>query len=570
LRAIKFAGRDRPTIEETLMQPRNLLLALAAGAMMVGFTLVPVQAQTPMALSGQVSSAADGPMEGVVVSAKREGSTATISVVSDSAGKFGFPASRLAPGRYSLAIRAVGYDLEGPKNADVAAAGTATADIKLRPTKNLAKQLTNAEWLASFPGTDTQKKALLNCISCHNLDRIVNSNHDAAEFVQVFDRMTGYYPGSTPQHPQRLLGEARRNLGQAAGVKAMAEYLASVNLSKDEVWDYPLKTLPRPTGRATRVVITEYDLPRKQIQPHDAIVDADGMVWFTHFGEQFLGKLDPKTGQVSEYPLPVIKPGYPIGTLDLETDKAGNLWIAMMYQGGVAKFDKATQKFQTWKVPDQWQTDATQQAFLSPTYSDVDGKVWVKNSDRAQILRLDPVTGQWENLGSFKDANNRTITSYGIPADHDNNLYLLDFSSSNIGKLDAKTGKLTVYRSPIPNSRPRRGRVDEQNRLWFAEYAGNAIGMFDPKTEKIQEWVLPTPWGQPYDVVTDKNGEAWTGSMLSDRVSRLDPKTGEFVEYLLPKTTNIRRVFVDNSTSPVSFWVGSNHGASIVKVEPLD
>jgi streptogramin lyase len=94
--------------------------------------------------------------------------------------------------------------------------------------------------------------------------------------------------------------------------------------------------------------------------------------------------------------------------------------------------------------------------------------------------------------------------------------------------------------------------------------------MFDPKTEKIQEWVLPTPWGQPYDVVTDKNGEAWTGSMLSDRVSRLDPKTGEFVEYLLPKTTNIRRVFVDNSTSPVSFWVGSNHGASIVKVEPLD
>ena len=110
----------------------------------------------------------------------------------------------------------------------------------------------------------------------------------------------------------------------------MAEYLASVNLSRDEVWDYLLKTLPRPQGRATRVVITEYDLPRKQIQPHDALVDSDGMVWFTHFGEQFLGKLDPKTGRVLEYPLPVIKPGYPIGTLDLETDKAGNLWIAMM------------------------------------------------------------------------------------------------------------------------------------------------------------------------------------------------------------------------------------------------
>jgi streptogramin lyase len=68
----------------------------------------------------------------------------------------------------------------------------------------------------------------------------------------------------------------------------------------------------------------------------------------------------------------------------------------------------------------------------------------------------------------------------------------------------------------------------------------------------------------------DKNGEAWSGSMSTDRVLRLDTKTGQFVEYLLPRETNIRRVFVDNRTSPVTFWVGSNHGASIVKVEPLD
>ena len=129
--------------------------------------------------------------------------------------------------------------------------------------------------------------------------------------MQVFDRMTGYYPGSTPQHPQRLIGDARRNLGQGAGVKAMAEYLASINLSKDESWNYPFKTLPRPTGRATRVVITEYDLPRKQIQPHDVVVDSDGIVWFSHFGEQFLGKMDPKTGKVWEYPIPVIKAGFP-------------------------------------------------------------------------------------------------------------------------------------------------------------------------------------------------------------------------------------------------------------------
>ena len=58
--------------------------------------------------------------------------------------------------------------------------------------------------------------------------------------------------------------------------------------------------------------------------------------------------------------------------------------------------------------------------------------------------------------------------------------------------------------------------------------------------------------------------------MITDHVTRLNTKTGQLIDYLLPRPTNIRRVFVDNSTTPVTFWVGSNHGASIIKLEPLD
>jgi len=112
--------------------------------------------------------------------------------------------------------------------------------------------------------------------------------------------------------------------------------------------------------------------------------------------------------------------------------------------------------------------------------------------------------------------------------------------------------------------------MDAQGRLWFGEYRGNRIGMFDTKTEQFKEWKLATPWSAPYDVVLDKNEEAWTGSMITDQVTRLDTRTGEMVDYLLPRSTNIRRVFVDNSTTPVTFWIGSNHGASIVRLEPLD
>ena len=40
-------------------------------------------------------------MEGVVVSAKKDGSTITISVVTDAQGRYAFPADRLEPGKYS-------------------------------------------------------------------------------------------------------------------------------------------------------------------------------------------------------------------------------------------------------------------------------------------------------------------------------------------------------------------------------------------------------------------------------------------------------------------------------------
>src|SRR6201996_1443057 len=169
-----------------------------------------VLAQNAAALSGEVSSAQEGSMEGVVVSARKDGSTITVSVVSDDKGHFSFPASRLDPGHYAIAIRATGYDLDGPKDATIAAGQEDKIDVTLKPARNLSAQLTNAEWLMSMPGTDDQKRLVLDCNSCHTLERIVRSTHDAEEFKQVFLRMAGYYPGSTPSKPQRLGRDAGR------------------------------------------------------------------------------------------------------------------------------------------------------------------------------------------------------------------------------------------------------------------------------------------------------------------------------------------------------------------------
>jgi virginiamycin B lyase len=528
------------------------------------------QAQSAVTLSGQVTSSDEGPMEGVLVSARRDGSSITTTVVSDDKGRYAFPAARMEPGRYTIAIRAVGYKLDGPKSVDLQAG--ATADLKLSKTKNLAAQLSNGEWLGSLPGADKQKAFLTQCVGCHTLQRVVSSTHDAAEFEQLFPRMARYSPGSTPQHPQPLLPGPRgeRPAVTGAAAKAAAEYLAGVNMSNAETWEFPLKTLPRPKGRSTKVIVTEYDLPRKDAQPHDVVVAPDGQVWYSDFGAQFVGELDPKSGKVTDYPLPVLKAEQPKGSLDLEFDPDGNLWVAMMYQAGITRFDRKTKTAQGFAFPTEWQSASTQASMVSPSHMNVDGKVWTNNQEDHSHYRLEVATGRWENMGEAKDRAGKQISAYGMPTDQQNNVYLLEFGGTSIGLRNARTNEVAIWPTPIASSRPRRGRIDEQNRLWFAEYGGNGIAMFDPATQKIREWQLPTAWSAPYDVAPARNGEVWTASMMNDQVARLDPKTDQIVEYLLPRPTNVRRVFVDSSADRPVLWIGSNHGASIVKLEPLD
>ncbi len=551
------------------MWTRRLSLAIVL-AVSLAVTATSLRAQGAVALSGQVTSAEEGAMEGVLISVKKSGATITVTVASDAQGRYRFPATKLEPGRYALEIRAVGYALEGPGAVDIAAQKATIADLKLRQTKDLAAQLTNAEWLISMPGPETQKLALLGCVQCHTLERVTRSAHDAPGFMQVVQRMGTYVNQSTPLHVQmrraeRLMevrGEERQRVRQE-----LAEFLAGVSIGTASAWKYDLKTLARPTGRGTRVVITEYDLPRRTIQPHDVIVDPEGMAWYCNFGEQTLGKLNPRTGQVTEYPVPELKPGFPTGALSVRFDREHNLWLGMMFQGGIAKFDRKTEKFQMWSLPTQFNRDMTQVNMTSPYSSGVDGRVWTNNNGFAAVHRLDLATGKFETWEPFKSGNHNI---YDVVADSKNNAYFTDFLHEHIGRIDAKTGKVALYTIPTPRSAPRRAQMDAQDRLWFGEYRGNKIGMFDTRTEKFEEWPVPTPWSQPYDVTLDRNGEAWTASMLNDRVQRLDPKTGRFTEYLLPRQTNVRRVFVDNSTTPVTFWVGSNHGASIIKLEPVD
>ena len=162
-------------------------------------------------------------MEGVVISAKKDGSTITVSVISDNTGHYSFPASRLDPGHYTLKIRAIGY--QGSGTADVAAGNPANADLALTKVKNIAGQMSNAEWLASFPGSDTDKQGMLGCTNCHTLQRIVQSTYDGDQFLEVMGRMAHYSNNSFPLRQQlRVRAHADTRMRPALGLQICREY----------------------------------------------------------------------------------------------------------------------------------------------------------------------------------------------------------------------------------------------------------------------------------------------------------------------------------------------------------
>ena len=81
------------------MSLRQTFGGVVLGVLLLGVAAYqgPVRTQTvsPVALNGNVTSAAEGAMEGVVVTAQREGSTILTSVTTNRLGEYSFPRNRM-------------------------------------------------------------------------------------------------------------------------------------------------------------------------------------------------------------------------------------------------------------------------------------------------------------------------------------------------------------------------------------------------------------------------------------------------------------------------------------------
>jgi virginiamycin B lyase len=227
---------------------------------------------------------------------------------------------------------------------------------------------------------------------------------------------------------------------------------------------------------------------------HSAIPASDGTVWFTEAEKGRIGRLNPRTGEITEYQN-TLPNGRRAGSHTVRVDDRGFVWTS----GGpmISRYDPETKKFQ---------------------HFDVGG-------------------------------------TYGNEMDKDGNQWFTVFRETN-GAIVRISKDGTVSRfTPPTDGKPQRLQIDKDGIVWFSERRGGKIGRFDPKTETFKEYPLPGPEPSPYALGLDRNGMIWYASHEQDTLGRLNSRTGEVTEYPFPHSEiSIREFFLD---SKGRMWYGS-------------
>ena len=546
------------------------------GAMcpMIGLALVfmstpamKAQSGNPMSggARGVVRSSKGTLLEGIAIQLVSQKNAIRTTVYSDRDGRYEFP--KLEAGWYTFRVaRPLEYKpyqrdavwIEGASSLDEIVLERVTDSEFLPPTPEILAQLTDAEWLYNLPGTVQEKKIFSDtCGSgCHNYHQSLRDRFDEKGWSLMLDRMTLYggrlvieknRPGADGKIPIGFgLTEENRDI--------LLKFLARVRGPQSE---FPaMKPFPRPRGAATRVIITEYELPRFDVRVHDVAGDADGNIWYTSNRSPIIGKLDPRTGVVKEYPVPVT-PGKHTGQHWLAIAKDGKIVFTETWSNNLGVLDPATGQVTKW-------AGTGGNKGLAPN-----GFVW-GTCDGGYLCKFDPkVSAQPIQKIPLKKSQN----TYGNDVSEDGNFYVggtpwqADFDG--IVWADLRTGEIWEVETESGHADASRGGIDPEGNGWNGGRGGR-ITEFERKTHQVREWESPTPFVTFYEAKPDKNGEIWAGAQRGGRIVRFNPKTDRWIEYIFPEPFSLDwRTWVDNSTNPVTVWYG-DHNGYIVRIQPLE
>jgi streptogramin lyase len=540
-----------------------LLIAILTFALVALFVAHPVQAQDGSRLlggpKGVVKSANGDLLEGMMVQLIAHQSAIRTTVYSDANGCYEFP--KLAAGTYTLRIAQPRefqpyvkepVEISGPTQLDDIMLERVTNSDLLPPYREIVAQMTGSEWLLSLSGTGEEKRLLtVNCNWCHSYQQIFRNHYDEASWSKIVYRMI--HGAGSP-----LININTRGRFSAEDEARLVHWLATVRGPDSK--DPNFVTLPRPQGHQTRVVITEYELPRLELATHDVSGDSKGNIWYSTHRSSYIGRLDPRTGVVKEFHVPPVGAGTLPGTHWIHVDKNDIVWGSENWAHNIWRLDPNTQEFTVipWKVKDQVNSPMGGNYALDP-----DGFIWKardKKVSKVAAMTGDPVTSYIlkKFAGTYGSAMSSDGRYFGGGAWPRDGVVVVDSKTAEVFEPDTSH-----------NSGPARGEFDPQDNYWSGGRGGVLI-KFDMAEKRIHEYSLPTPYASLYTAMADKNGEIWGGEMHGGRYFRFNPKTELWTEYLLPEPYGIdRESWIDNSTDPVTVWY-VDHDGWIVRIQPLE
>src|SRR5205823_2120947 len=100
--------------------------------------------------------------------------------------------------------------------------------------------------------------------------------------------------------------------------------------------------------------------------------------------------LNPKTGEIKEYPFPHTKAGKQDGGFSLIFDKDGKILVGSLWQNTIVRFDPRTEQFEHWAIEEDARLGSV---MLDP--KNPDGLIWSSSSPTNGFYSLDPRTGKF-------------------------------------------------------------------------------------------------------------------------------------------------------------------------------
>jgi virginiamycin B lyase len=528
---------------------------------------------------GTVHESNGATLEGIGVQLISAETAIRTTVYTNARGKYEFPV--LDSGEYTLRI-ALPREYQPYVKEDVRIDGPSPlADIVLTRVSNTEfipataetlSQLTGSEWMLNLAGTGEQKRVFtLTCgFGCHSYQQIFRNRFDQRSWALILRKMMARGGGSP-----LILAEmpTTASIDRAHRPTLQDEALLSKWLSEvrgPDSQDEPIHFLPRPTGAATKVIITEYELPRELLAPHDVHGDSRGNIWYTAHRSPYAGVMDPRNGAIKEYRIPgkdADTPNVLPGTHRVWIDKNDIVWFSENWDHFLTALDPKTgQIVYRWKVEGGKLNGSAFSNFA------MDDQGFVYDSRGDGVAKIDSKTGKIVQKWTYKDG---TSGKYQDGATYDSIItpdgrYWSGGTPRGGLILDTKSGEMTMIESEGPDFVVgARGGFDAQDNAWFGGRGGMLYRM-NARTHKISVWYSPVPYDTFYEALPDKNGEVWAAGLQSGRLMRFNPKTEQWTQYLLPEPyAHDRRTWIDNSTSPVTVWF-VDHEGFMVRAQPLE